>query len=128
MPEPIPVELAQLIDDHVESLMQLEALFLLRHEPQRLWEADEVAKALYISRDMCAAQLITLERHGFLVRTPPPDGRYQYQPKDPQFDKLVGELLALYQERRVAVIARIYSKPVNKVQTLADAFRLRKEE
>jgi hypothetical protein len=37
------------------------------------------------------------------------------------------QLAALYQERRVAVITQIYSKPVKKVQTFADAFRFRRE-
>lgn len=128
MPEQLPLELAQLIDAYVESLLQLEALFLLQHEKQRALATDEIAKSLYISRAMCEAQLIALERNGFLVRTPPPDDKYQYRPKDAETDRLVGELQALYLQRRVAVIARIYSKPANKVQTFADAFRLRKEE
>ena len=33
----------------------------------------------------------------------------------------------VYRERRVAVITQIYSRPVKKVQTFADSFRLRRE-
>lgn len=128
MPEQIPAELAQLIDDYVESLVQLEALFLLRRDSQRARDAGDLAKSLYISRDMCESQLAGLERSGFVQRTSPPDAKFQYRPKDVETDRLIGELAALYQERRVAVISRIYSKPVNKVRTFADAFRLRKEE
>jgi hypothetical protein len=43
-------------------------------------------------------------------------------------DDLLGELARHYQERRVAVITEIYSNPVKKVQTFADAFRLRRED
>jgi hypothetical protein len=75
---------------------------------------------------MCAAQLVELARRGYL-QVSSPATLYQYQPGSEEADRLVGELIRLYQERRVAVITLIYSKPVNKVQTFADAFRLRKE-
>jgi hypothetical protein len=42
-------------------------------------------------------------------------------------DQLIDQLADLYQQRRVAVITQIYSRPVKNVQTFADAFRLRKE-
>lgn len=128
----IPTELAQLIDQTIESLVQLEALLFLRRERVRAWRADEIAQALYIGREMGNAQLVGLERNGFLVRTSLASSTdepiYQYAPRDAETDRLVGEMAELYHERRVAVIARIYSKPVNKVQTFADAFRLKHKE
>ena len=44
-----------------------------------------------------------------------------------ELDELVGSLEKVYEERRVSVITLIYSKPVDKVRTFADAFRLRKD-
>jgi hypothetical protein len=128
----IPAELAQLIDGTIESLVQLEALLFLRRERARAWRVDEIAQALYIGREMGNAQLIGLERNGLLVRTSSASSTdepiYQYAPRDAEMDRLVGAMAELYHERRVAVIARIYSKPVNKVQTFADAFRLKHKE
>jgi hypothetical protein len=122
-----PAELKQFIAQYVESLAQLEALLILRQDSQKQWNSPELAQRLYITPDMCEAILVDLERRGFAARAA--DGQaFRYQPRDRALDQLVGDLGTIYQQRRVAVITEIYSKPVTKVQTFADAFRLRREE
>jgi hypothetical protein len=127
MADEFPVELEQFIAQHIQSLAELEALFLLRREPERQWDCAEMSRLLYITADMCGGLLADLHRRGFVQRVPDTDDVYQYQPADPEVDRLLGQLAAIYQERRVAVITQIYSKPVKRVQTFADAFRLRRE-
>jgi hypothetical protein len=125
MPGEFPADIEQFLQQHIESLAQLEALLMLRKEPARFWYAEEVAKALYTSVDVCAAILADLQRRGLLRSESEPKLRYQYHPADEKLDQTVARLSAIYQERRVAVITQIYSKPVSNVQTFADAFRLR---
>jgi hypothetical protein len=127
MSDEFPAELRQFIARHVESIAQLEALLILRQDAQRAWCSEQLAQRLYITPEMGAALLADLERRGFAVRLPE-DRAYQYRSPNTADDQLVADLAALYQSRRVAVITEIYSKPVNKVQTFADAFRLRREE
>jgi hypothetical protein len=127
MSDVFPAELKSFIAQHVESLAQLEALFILRQDPQQAWQSSDLAQRLYITPEMCEGILVDLARRGFAVRGPEP-GAYHYHPQDPAADRLLGDLATLYQQRRVAVITEIYSKPVNRVQTFADAFRLRREE
>ena len=115
------------IAQHIESLAQMEAVLSMRQDPSRQWDAGELAQKLYITADMCTAMVADLERRGFVRRVDESD-RYRYHAADADADRLLGDLGKLYQERRVAVITEIYSKPVNKVQTFADAFRLRREE
>jgi DNA-binding HxlR family transcriptional regulator len=127
MSEAFPNELKQFIAQHVESLAQLEALLILRQNPDQHWQSAELAQRLYITPDMCEAILADLERRGFAARAS--DGKaYYYQSREPAVDRLIDDLATVYQQRRVAVITEIYSKPVTKVQTFADAFRLRREE
>jgi hypothetical protein len=126
MTDDFPLELKQFIAQHVESLAQLEALLILRQNAQKPWKSAELCQRLYISPDMCEGILVDLIRRGFAERTA--EGGVQYRPPSDDADRLLNDLAAIYQERRVAVITEIYSKPVNKVQTFADAFRLRKEE
>jgi hypothetical protein len=126
MTDDFPLELKQFIAQHVESLAQLEALLILRQDRQTPWQSAALCQRLYISPDMCEGILVDLIRRGFAERTA--DGGVQYRPPSDDADRLLTDLAAIYQERRVAVITEIYSKPVNKVQTFADAFRLRKEE
>jgi hypothetical protein len=115
------------IDQHVESLALLEALLLLRSDPQREWDAAEMAKALYIPPDQAGTLLADLIRRGFAKAINLERDLYSYNVADPAIDRLIAEVASAYSNRRVAVISLIYSKPLNKVQTFADAFRLRKE-
>jgi hypothetical protein len=127
MSDDFPAELRQFIAQHVESLAQLEALLLLRQDAQQHWEPAGLSQRLYLTPDTCQAILLDLQRRGFVARAP--DGAsYHYQPPSADADRALAELAMLYQQRRVAVITEIYSKPVTKVQTFADAFRLRRED
>jgi hypothetical protein len=128
MADEISAEILQFINQHIESLAQLEALLLLKKNPAQQWDADGIAKALYITPEMAGQLLSDLNRRGFVKALPQPGLRYSYQPADANADRLLGELDSIYQVRRVAVISLIYSRPSNKVQTFADAFRLRKED
>ena len=127
MSNEFPGEISQFIDQQIESLAQLEALLLLREDRQRAWRVDEIAKALYITPEMAGALLADMGRRGFAKAMPHSGLSYSYGLTSGDTDCLVGQLASLYQDRRVAVISLIYSKPLNKVQTFADAFRLRKE-
>jgi hypothetical protein len=122
-----PPELKRFLDQHIDSLGALETLFLLHRDRERLWDVAEVAKALYISTDMCARQLAHLKRQGF-VATARDGERFQFAPANATVDRLIGELAAIYPQRRVTVITLIYSKPQDTVRTFADAFRLRRED
>jgi hypothetical protein len=122
-----PVDVRQFIDQNIESLAQLEALLLLRKDPQRSWDVAAMAQALYVPVEMAQALLAEFARRHLVKAMPPNDAHYTYNIVDAKLDDLIGRVAAEYQERRVGVISLIYSKPLNKVQTFADAFRLRKE-
>jgi hypothetical protein len=115
------------IDQNIESLAQLEALLLLRQDPKRSWQAEEIAKALYLPPEMVGTLLADFVRRGFARIVPSAELCYSYNMADANLNLLIGRVADAYRERRVAVISLIYSKPTNKVQTFADAFRLRKE-
>jgi hypothetical protein len=121
------LELEQFLAQHIESLAQLETLFLMRQDPQRRWSCVELSRLLYITPDMCGGLVGDLVQRGFVRRVSDAETCYQYQPANPESDRLLGDLAAIYHDRRVAVITQIYSRPQKKVQTFADAFRLRQE-
>lgn len=125
MSDDFPTDVRQFIGQNIESLAQLESLLLLRRDAQQTWNSAALAKILYITPEMAAILLLDLARRGFATSVG--DG-YRYQVKSEDVDRAIGQLARLYEDRRVAVISAIYSKPLDKVQTFADAFRLRKEE
>jgi hypothetical protein len=128
MSDEFPEDVRLFIADHINSVAEVEVLLLLKGQPERQWSADEVSKALYTTPEMAATQLAELQGRGLLAApegTPP---RYQYRPGSEELHRLVSRLEEIYQQRRVSVITQIYSKPVDRVRTFADAFRLRKEK
>jgi hypothetical protein len=122
-----PPGVRQFIEYHIESVPQLEALLLLRREPQRQWDVGEIAKALYVPPDVASSLLADFVRRGFAILAPSAAPGYSYRTRDDETDRVIDELASVYRERRVAVISLIYSKPLHKVQTFADAFRFGKE-
>jgi hypothetical protein len=125
--DPLSAEIRQFIALQIESVVQLEALLLLRRESQRSWSAEELARHFYLSDKMCQSMLDDLERRRYLVRDSGDDS-FKYACPDLKSDGILGTLADLYAERRVAVISEIYSNPVSKVKTFADAFRWRKDD
>jgi DNA-binding MarR family transcriptional regulator len=123
-----PAEIEQFIGQHIESLAQLETLLLLRRESARSWSCEDLSRQLYVTPDVCTGIIADLERRGFAVRDAAKGDTFSYRSASPAIDELIDQLANLYQQRRVAVITQIYSKPVKKVQTFADAFRLRREQ
>jgi hypothetical protein len=127
MPDEFSHELKQFVEHNIESVPQLEALLLLRKERGRGWKPVDIAKSLYIQEDAASALLADFARRGFVNQATSDAGAVVYRPRDETIDRLIEELEVVYQNRRVAVISLIYSKPLNKVQTFADAFRFGKE-
>jgi hypothetical protein len=123
-----PAEIDQFIGQHIESLAQLETLLLLRRDPTRVWTCADLSRQLYVTPDVCTGIIIDLERRGFILRDAANTDLVRYRSAGAVTDQLINQLASLYQQRRVAVITQIYSKPVKKVQTFADAFRLRREQ
>ncbi len=124
----LPDEVRRLIVDHIESVEQLEILLLLYQQQGRTWTADEVARELRVAASSAGERLEELQRDAILSRVDGEPGRYRYVPASSKLDEAVGGLATAYSERRVTVINLIFSKPVDKIRTFADAFRLRRDD
>ena len=127
MANEFPAEIEQFIAHNIESLAQLELLLHLRANRDRGWTCQELSKKLYVTPDVCSTIIADLERRGFILRDAADSDLYWYRSGATATDQLIDQLADLYQQRRVAVITQIYSRPVKNVQTFADAFRLRRE-
>jgi hypothetical protein len=119
--------LQRFIVENIASVAQLEVLLLLKQHPDRAWNAEDVARALYTGPTLIAAELADWAARGLLVAQSEQPGHYRYAPRSQELVETVNDLAEAYKERRVAVITSIYSKPVDKIRTFADAFRIRKE-
>ena len=104
---------------------ELEILLLLRARRQTSWTGDAVARELRLDPKTSAERLVDLQRRGFV--TSGPDGGVLYEPRHAGFDHALSVLAHAYPKFRNAVIRMIFSKPNEKVQSFADAFRIRSD-
>jgi hypothetical protein len=125
--EEFPADVERFINEQVNSVAQLEILLLLRSDSARQWTTSDVAGALRTTPETAAEQLATLRNQELAAQQDDAGQVYRYAPSSEELRQLIDRLAAIYEERRVTVITMIYSKPVSKVRTFADAFRLRKE-
>jgi hypothetical protein len=126
----IPDEVKAFIAAHIESVLQLEVLLLLHAQAPRPWTAAELAQELRIDAAWVAGQLASLADAGVLAATAAGGNapQYRYEPRAAELDRAVAGLAREYAARRVTVIGLIFSKPVDKIRSFADAFRLRKDK
>lgn len=126
--DPLLPEVEQLISRYLSSAEQLDILLLLHREPEKRWSAADVSKAIFTVPTSATLRLEELVRAGFLLSTGEGDPRYWYSPRPESLRSQVDALAASYLTDRVAVINRIFEKPVDPVRSFADAFRLRRED
>jgi hypothetical protein len=118
-------ELLDFIRSSIRSVWTLELLLLMRQQSRRAWPAAELVRETRSSDFVVSESLSTLQAAGLV--TAESEGVYRYAPASPQFDRLVQQLEQVYRERPVAVTKAIFSSPNEKLQTFADAFKLKKD-
>lgn len=110
--------------------MQLEVLLLLAAaaEAGKVWTAKDLAQQLRIDEAWVDGQLRAMGTRGLVrVTDGGPAAEFLYEPRTPELRDTVAELALAYADRRVTVIGLIFSKPVDKLRSFADAFRIRKD-
>jgi hypothetical protein len=122
-----PAVLAFILE-RIESVEQLEILLLLATDPGRCWSPDTIAKELRSSPRSAEKWLKTLAAHGLLKRCETADIQFAFGPQTEELRRRVALLAAAYLTRRVTVIETIFNKPVAKMNSFANAFRLREDK
>jgi DNA-binding IclR family transcriptional regulator len=128
MPEAIPNAVHLLLQEHIQSIAQMELLLRLREQPETAESVPELAQKLYAPENMTLSLLEGLRASGLVARSEEPQPRYRYAPSSPELGQAVDQLADLYRQRRVTIINLIYASPLKNVKDFADAFRLRKPE
>jgi hypothetical protein len=105
-----------------------ELLLLLRRTPERSWSAADLASQLRPSVPIADADALkyleTFQTRGLVSTTE--ERRVQYRPASEEL-RMYGDMLALaYKERPVTLIRMIYALRDSRIQTFADAFKLRR--
>lgn len=126
--ELISIDVVRFLIKYIDTIAQLEALLLLRSEPETAWSIEALAKRLYINEKQTAEILSILCSNKFLIVKTNKPRRYQYQPNSTDLSIIIDRVAETYSKHLVPVTELIHSKSRNRVQKFADAFRFRKDE
>lgn len=102
-------------------------MLLLHKDPQRSWTAVEISEELRTPPQSVEKRLRSLIKSQLVIQSALPD-HYQFSPKQYHDHLLVDELAKTYHERKYTVIELIFSKPIDIIQTFADAFKFKKDK
>jgi len=118
----------QFLIKYIHSVDQLEILLLLKNEPQKEWAAEEVARALFTQAEAADARLAELATYQLLLEKKIGNQTTYHYAARGDLDRAVQDLAEAYPKYRVTIINLIFSKPIDKIRTFADAFRIKKED
>lgn len=124
----IPADVQRFIADHIDAAEQLDVLLLLHRQPEKAFDCEAVAAAVYTVAPAAEKRLEALEAHGLLAADRSgPRPTWRYQPRDAALARTVDAVAEAYRRSRVDVINLVYSRPADPLRSFADAFKLRKD-
>lgn len=116
-------DVEEFIRTYIPSVWALELLLLLQSDHARGWTPSALVKELRASAGLVDDNLSRFERHGLALRG---EGGWRFQPANPKLAELTLSLDKLYRERPLHVMSMIARSDA--VRSLADAFRIKKDE
>jgi hypothetical protein len=108
----------------IPSVPYLEAVLMLRAQPDQAWDAPMLARRLYVPERTGQELLALLQKSG--TAAPAEGGTVRYAPV-PELAGLIDRLAAAYAADLVMVSSLIHSRIDRRAHQFADAFRFRKE-
>ena len=124
LPE-LPADVRRFILTSVPSVPFLEAILLLRAEPQKAWDAAQLARRLYVPEREGVELLKSLRGSG-IADTAGGAESVRYAPTA-ELREVLDRVAAAYAADLVTITDLIHSRIDRRAQQFADAFRFRKE-
>ena len=121
--ESIPADLREFILRFIDSVAHLEALLLLRANPQTSWDVPTVAKRLYTSEEQASEVLAQLCVEGLISRE---SDLYRYAGQPAESLAMIDRLAQYYSKQLIPITNLIHGKP-RRIRQFADAFKFRKD-
>lgn len=123
----LPGTLIEFIHTCVPTYQAAELILFFAANPDRRLRAEEIVVAMrptIITVPAVKEYAALLTARGVITEQ---DAGYQYGPS-PLMEGRIGELAHAYNEKPVTLIRAIYQIADSKIQSLADAFKLRRDE
>jgi hypothetical protein len=122
--QPIPDEVRRFLLARRFTVPHVEAVLLMRREPERLWDAARLGARLYVAPQVAASVLAALAEIGLIAGT---QEGFRYAPADAAMQAMIDRLEDVYAKNLVEVARLIHSTRSRTAEEFAAAFRFRKE-
>jgi predicted transcriptional regulator len=128
MEDIIPDEIKNFLLANIESILQLEALLLLRrHQDQKL-SCETIAERLYVSSSDASGALRKLVVRGLIMMEIKGESSvFQYNYANQAVIQAVDRVADVYSNYLIPVTNLIHNRPLKSLQEFSDAFKLREE-
>jgi hypothetical protein len=123
----IPEDIRRFVLTSIPSVPYLEALLLMRADPDQPWNRDSLARRLYVRDKVAEGLLADLCRSGVVAPSSPGDDAFRYRPREDILRERIDRLAELYASHLVEITHLIHSSLDRKAQQFADAFKWRKD-
>lgn len=117
--------LLKFVGDSFRSAWPLELLLLFLQDPQRTWHLAELVRESRASAAAVGEGLVELRQAGLAASDPL--GGFRFHAASPDREMLARELTDLYSRKPRTIMRAILQAPNDRIQTFADAFRIRKD-
>lgn len=114
-------DLAAFIEAAIPSVWALEALIVLKQNPEIVWATDDLVAEMRASTTLVTDCILVLQRAGLVIEQ---TGSVQYAPASPALAALADALQDAYRQRPVAIVNMITSRRSDPLKGFADSFRL----
>ncbi len=122
-----PEDLRSFIRDHISDVDAVELLLLLARNSERSYDIPTLTRELrpsVVPEPAMRKELAGFHGRGLLTETK--EGAFRYAPVSSELDGIVRALAKVYNERPVTLVRTIYALKDEKIQSFADAFRIKK--
>lgn len=120
----LPLDIREFLLNSIETVSQLEILFLTALNPEVRWSHEQMSKELRSHPTAALRQMEHLKNSGILKSE---NGKYFYSPTDALMHEKIMRLRDLYREKPVSIVTFIYDRPNDKLKGFADAFKFKKD-
>lgn len=123
----ISEDIQNFIKKYVQSVGDLDVVLLLATDLTKEWTSEDVSRILRTNVSYASTQLDKLAAGGLLRRQSRDQKQFYTCAFDTETLDRIHRLEELYKVKTSALIRLIYSQPIDVIQKIADAFKIKKD-
>lgn len=127
VPDGLPSDVVQFVNDSIDSIEQLELLMMLIDSSHRYWDAASAGRALGVNPGTTQRDLERLATRNLLAVNLGNDVNYRFEPGSPRLRVTSEAFAAAYRNNPRALFRLVAERQTRAVRDFADAFRIRRK-